>query len=119
MRLRYVTEQTSNDLMVYTHWRGIRVGYAIAQFTKRPRGLKLCDLTVYTPYRRQGVGRKLLRRVLNTARAAKLPMYLEVGISNSVARYLYHQHGGIEEDGMEKYFMEVWFRPRRQSKNAP
>lgn len=65
----------------------------------------LANLATTAAVRRQGVGRRLLRHVLATARArGGRIIFLEVRASNAAARALYESEGFVEVGRRAKYY---------------
>ena len=62
-------------------------------------------ITVVEKYRRKGVGRELLKRLIDWARVKKaVAIMLEMRLGNDSARPLYEQYGFIEVSKRENYY---------------
>ena len=62
-------------------------------------------LTVVADYRRKGIGRELLKRLIDWARVKKAPaIMLEMRLGNDAARPLYESFGFIEISRRENYY---------------
>lgn len=82
---------------------GVLVGYCVAQ--PGVDELHLLNLTVAPRWQRQGHARHLLRRLLEHAREAALPVvYLEVRHSNAAAIALYREQGFAEVGRRRGYY---------------
>ena len=62
-------------------------------------------ITVIDKYRRKGIGRELLKRLLDWARVKKAEaVMLEMRLGNDAARPLYEQNGFVEISKRENYY---------------
>jgi ribosomal-protein-alanine acetyltransferase len=62
-------------------------------------------ITVLEKYRRKGVGRELLKRLIDWARVKKADaIMLEMRVGNDAARPLYEQYGFVEISKRENYY---------------
>ena len=62
-------------------------------------------ITVVEKYRRKGVGRELLKRLIDWARVKKADaIMLEMRLGNDAARPLYEQNGFVEVSKRENYY---------------
>jgi ribosomal-protein-alanine N-acetyltransferase len=72
-----------------------------------PPELKINNIAVHPGFRRRGIGRWLLRCVLEEAsRAGCTTAALEVRPSNRAARHLYRDHGFVEVGRRKAYYRE-------------
>jgi len=99
-------------LSVVAEEDGVILGYAVAWGMEEPH---LANLAVSEVERGKGVGAKLLDEVIAFARRSKAgSMYLEVRVSNTVARKFYSERGfvptylrkGYYENGEDAVIME-------------
>ena len=102
---------------------GVILGYAVAWGTQE---VHLANLAVSEAERGQGIGGKLLEKVFAFARRSKAEsVYLEVRVSNAIARKFYAERGfvptflrkGYYENGEDAVIMErdVGNEPRPKS----
>jgi [ribosomal protein S18]-alanine N-acetyltransferase len=75
-------------------------GFAVARHTA-PDELEILNVAVDPPYRRRGVARSLIQRLLTNYRGT---VWLEVRQSNSAARRLYHALGFQVISVRENYY---------------
>jgi ribosomal-protein-alanine N-acetyltransferase len=99
-------------LSIVAEDEGVILGYAVAWGTEETH---LANLAVSEYERGKGVGSKLLDEVLAFARRSKASsMYLEVRVSNTIARKFYSERGfvptylrkGYYENGEDAVIME-------------
>jgi len=99
-------------LSIVAEDEGVVLGYAVAWGTQETH---LANLAVEEHERRQGIGGKLLDEVIAFARRSKAnSLYLEVRISNTIARKFYSERGfvptyqrkGYYENGEDAVIME-------------
>jgi len=99
-------------LSIVAEDEGIILGYAVAWGTQETH---LANLAVEEQQRSQGVGGKLLDEVIAFARRSKADsIYLEVRVSNTIARKFYSERGfvptylrkGYYENGEDAVIME-------------
>jgi ribosomal-protein-alanine N-acetyltransferase len=102
----------SQGLSVVAEEDGVILGYAVAWGTEETH---LANLAVSESERCKGVGGKLLDEVVAFARRSKASsMYLEVRVSNAIARKFYSERGfvptylrkGYYENGEDAVIME-------------
>ena len=82
---------------------GELVGYAGIFFAQDVADIH--TITVTEKYRRKGIGRELLKRMIDWARVKKADaIMLEMRVGNDAARPLYEQYGFIEISKRENYY---------------
>jgi len=85
---------------------GKLTGFAIAEWTKLPKGTVayIQTIEVHPDWRRRGIAAELLRRAEDTARAAgATAIWLHVDVENSAALRLY-ENRGYARRGREEHF---------------
>ena len=86
---------------------GLMAGFAIVEWTRERDGIAayIETLEVALPWRGQGVGGELLRRVEGSAQAAgAMWIGLHVDVENATAIRLYESRGYRFEDKQENYY---------------
>ena len=79
------------------------IGYVL--FQKVSLGISIIKIVVLLEYRRQGIGRLLLRGVIDFALANNIKLcWLNVEVSNSTALSLYKSEGFISTDLREDFY---------------
>jgi ribosomal-protein-alanine N-acetyltransferase len=86
-------------------WSDRTVGYVI--YWLLPHEVDIHNLAVHPDYRRQGIGRALLREVIDEARRQGLSrVTLEVRKSNEAAQRLYQSLGFVAQGLREGYYSD-------------
>lgn len=94
------------DFFIVARINGHVVGYAIACPEDRGR-LHLYSIAVREEYRERGIGKKLLRTIIEKARKTGFrEIYLEVRVDNLPAIKLYEKMGFKRKGLLEKYYSD-------------
>ena len=113
-------KKTPVELTKFAYYNGIVVG-AIACRTERGDGkpveleeatdLYIMTLAVLAPYRRLGIGRRLVEHMLENVRAKRFAhlksIRLNVLTNNDIALAFYANYGFVNEERIEGYYKRV------------
>ena len=84
-------------------YQGELIGYAGIFYLSEVADIH--TITVIDKHRRQGIGRELLKRLIDWARVKHAPaVMLEMRVGNDAARPLYEQNGFVELSRRENYY---------------
>jgi ribosomal-protein-alanine N-acetyltransferase len=100
-------EELSNEKAVYfvAVFKNNLVGYGGIWFVLDEG--QITNIAVKNNFRRRGIGKKILQKLINTAKEKKcFSMTLEVRISNHDAINLYKKEGFKEEGVRKKYYAD-------------
>ena len=82
---------------------GERVGLLVVE--ERPDCYWLDEIQIDAEHRGHGIGRDIIRTVLNTARSAGQPLRLQVLQKNYRAKRLYEEIGFVDVAQLEHHFL--------------
>jgi ribosomal protein S18 acetylase RimI-like enzyme len=108
----YTDALTSRDFTKLAYYNDICVGSIACRLEKRDGGgvqLYIMTLGVLAPYRRLGIGTKLLRHVLDLCEQDQsiLDVYLHVQINNNEAIEFYRKFGFDITDTIRNYYKRI------------